>query len=192
MAMFDEDQVAERFEASVAVHRDLAAIADRVAEAAEAIARALDDGHRLFAFGNGGSAADAQHIAAELSGQFYIRDRPGLPAAALTTNPSAVTAISNDYGYEQLFARQLDAFAGEGDVAIGISTSGNSANVLEAIDLADEVGMVTIGLTGKGGRLPEVVDHPLSVPSTDTPRIQEAHILIGHVICELVEAELFG
>lgn len=190
--MFDADQVRERFEANVEVNRDLVGIADRVAEAAEAVAEALDAGRRVFAFGNGGSAADAQHIAAELSGQFYIRDRPGLPAMALTTNPSAVTAISNDYGYDQVFARQLTAFAERGDVAIGISTSGNSENVLVAIDAADGIGMTTIGLTGKGGRLPEVVDHPLSVPSEDTPRIQEAHILVGHVICELVEAELFG
>lgn len=190
--MVDPEIAASRIEASIEVKRDLIAEADAIAEAAGALVEAFRDGHRFFAFGNGGSAADAQHIAAELSGQFYIRDRPGLPAQALTTNPSAVTAIANDYGYEALFARQLDAFGEAGDVALGISTSGNSANVLEGIAEADEIGMTTIGLTGEGGRLPKVVDHALSVPSSDTPRIQEAHILVGHVLCEIVEDELFG
>lgn len=187
-----EDAVTDRIEASIAVKQALTEQADAIAEAARTLTEALRDGQRLYAFGNGGSAADAQHIVAELSGQFYIRDRDGLPAMALTTNTSAVTAIANDYGYDTVFARQLAALGSTGDVALGISTSGNSTNVLEAIDVAHKLEMTTIGLTGEGGELPTVVDHPIRVPSDDTPRIQEAHILVGHLLCEFVEAELFG
>lgn len=190
--MIDEATVTDRIEASIEVKRALVDEAAAIAEAARTLAETLDEGNQVLVFGNGGSAADAQHIAAELSGKFYLEDRPGLPAMALTTNSSAVTAISNDFGYPDVFARQVEAFGDAGDAAIGISTSGNSENVLRAIDRADEIGMATVGLAGEGGRLPKVVDHAIGVPSTDTPRIQEAHILVGHILCEHVEDELFG
>jgi len=148
-------------------------------------------GGKLLLFGNGGSAGDAQHIAAELVGRFAF-DRPALPALALSVNSSCVTAIGNDYGFEQVFSRQLEALARPGDVAVGISTSGNSPNVLRALATAKKIGLYTIALTGgTGGRLSGMVDHYICVPSTETPRIQECHILIGHIISELVEREIF-
>lgn len=162
-----------------------------IAQVAEAMAAAYRKGGKVLLFGNGGSAADAQHIAAELLGRYYY-DRPALPALALHANTSALTAIANDYSYAQVFARQVEAAVRSGDVAIGISTSGNSENVIEAVCAARARGAVTVALTGRsGGRLRELVDFCLAVPADDTPRIQEAHILIGHVLCELVEQELF-
>jgi D-sedoheptulose 7-phosphate isomerase len=140
--------------------------------------------------GNGGSAADSQHLAAELVGR-YTRERQGLPSIALTTDTSILTAVANDYGYEQIFARQIDAHCRPGDVVIGISTSGNSPNVLRALELANERGAVTIGMTGgDGGALRPLVRHCLVVPSRNTARIQEGHILIGHLLCDWVEADL--
>jgi len=161
-----------------------------------AVARVLidtyRDGHAMFLFGNGGSAADAQHIAAEFLGRFYL-ERPALAAHALTVNTSALTAIANDYSFEEIFARQLQALARPGDVAVGISTSGNAANVLAGLVTARELGLITVALTGAdGGRAKEAVDHWVGVPSDVTPRVQEAHILIGHVWSALVEAALFG
>ena len=142
-------------------------------------------------FGNGGSAADAQHIAAELVGRFAF-DRPALPALALSVNSSCVTAIGNDYGFDRVFSRQLEALARPGDIAIAISTSGNSTNVLHAISTARKIGLKTIGLTGRsGGNLRNAVDYCICVPSNETPRIQECHILVGHIISELVEREIF-
>ncbi len=188
----DPATVQDRIQASIQAKQGLLAQADAIAAAARAIATALQEGHRVYLFGNGGSAADAQHIAAELSGQFYLKDRAPLPAMALTTNTSALTAIANDYGYDVVFERQLEALGQDGDVAIGISTSGNSQNVIDAMEVARKQGLVTMALTGAGGKLPGLVDHALQVPSEDTPRIQEGHILIGHILCELVEAELFG
>jgi D-sedoheptulose 7-phosphate isomerase len=153
---------------------------------------ALRRGHRLLLFGNGGSAADAQHIAAELVGRFR-RERPGLPALALTTNTSALTAIGNDYAFESVFARQVDALGSRGDVAIGISTSGNAANVRWGITAAKAKGLVTVGLAGKsGGALKQLARYCLCVPSEATPRIQEVHILIGHILCEIIESQLFA
>jgi D-sedoheptulose 7-phosphate isomerase len=138
-------------------------------------------------FGNGGSAADAQHLAAEFVGR-YLQERDPLPALALNANSSAVTAISNDYGYEQVFARQLEALASRGDVAVGISTSGNSHSVIQALRSARRLGLFTIGLTGSsGGRMHGVVDALIAVPSDETPRIQECHILVGHALCDAVE-----
>ncbi len=149
-------------------------------------------GGKVVFFGNGGSAADAQHLAAELSGRFYL-DRPSLPALSLTTNSSTLTAIGNDYGFAHVFARQLPGVGARGDVAFAISTSGNSPNVLEAARLAQQMGMITFGLTGRqGGELAQLVDYALCIDSEQTPRIQEAHILTGHIICELVESQLFG
>ena len=142
-------------------------------------------------FGNGGSAADSQHIAAEFVGRFAF-DRPALPALALNVNTSCITAIGNDYGFEQVFSRQIEALGQAGDVAIGISTSGNSPNVVRAISVAKKKGLHTIGLTGRtGGTLKSTVDFCICVPSEETPRIQESHILIGHIISELVEEAIF-
>lgn len=149
-------------------------------------------GGKVLLCGNGGSAADAQHIAAELSGRFYLDRRP-LYAEALHCNTSYLTSVSNDYGYESVFARMLEAAGRKGDMIIGISTSGNSANVLKAFEKAREIGMNTIAFTGKsGGKMAAMSDILINVPSDVTPRIQEAHILIGHIVCELVEKELFG
>ena len=148
------------------------------------------DGKVLFC-GNGGSAADAQHIAAELSGRFYT-DRPPLYAEALHVNSSYVTAVANDYGYDAVYARMVQAAGRPGDVLVAMSTSGNSSNILKAIEMAKKQGMVVVGFTGStGGKMAELCDVLLNVPSTDTPRIQESHILIGHIICEIVEREMF-
>ncbi|HEV2380187.1 MAG TPA: D-sedoheptulose 7-phosphate isomerase [Terriglobia bacterium] len=153
--------------------------------------RVMAAGGKLLLFGNGGSAADAQHIAAELVGRFG-RERKGLPAVALTVNTSALTAIANDHGFERVFARQVEALALSGDLAIGISTSGNSRSVLKAVDAAKSAGILTVGLTGRtGGDLRNRVDYCLQVPSESTPRVQEAHIFIGHVLCEWIEESLF-
>ena len=157
------------------------------------VVRTLRTGGKLLLFGNGGSAADAQHIAAEFVNRYLIERRP-LPAIALTTDTSALTSIANDYGVEDLFAKQVRALGQRGDVAIAISTSGNSANVLRALEVCRELGIRTIGLTGgSGGKMASMVDHFLCVSATSvTPRIQETHILIGHVICEMVDEVLFG
>ena len=155
------------------------------------MAAAVRKGNKLFFFGNGGSAADAQHLAAELTGRF-LRDRPGVPGVALTVNSASLTAIANDYSYEYVFARQLQAFGSSGDIAVGISTSGNSANVIRALEVGREAGLLTVALTGRnGGKMRKAVDYCICVPSDDTPRIQEAHILIGHILCEIIEEELF-
>jgi D-sedoheptulose 7-phosphate isomerase len=158
-----------------------------LAKAADALITAYLTGHKAIFFGNGGSAADAQHLAAEFLGR-YLRERAPLPALALNTNTSAITAIGNDYGYEQTFARQLRALSTPGDVAVGISTSGNSRNVVEALICARELGLFTIGLTGaSGGQMRPLVDVLIDVPSEETPRIQECHILAGHALCDAVE-----
>ena len=151
---------------------------------------ALRRGNRILLAGNGGSAADAQHIAAEFVSRFMY-DRPGLPSMALTTDTSMLTAIANDYGYEQLFVRQLEANARKGDVFIGITTSGNSSNVLRAFEICRGLGIISVGFAGNGGKIQSMCDYLISVPSDSTPRIQEAHITIGHIICGLVEVALF-
>ena len=146
---------------------------------------------KMLLCGNGGSASDAQHIAAELSGRFYS-DRPPLYAEALHVNSSYITAVANDYGYESTYARMVEAAGREGDVFIGISTSGNSPNVVNAMKKAKEIGMLTVGFIGKdGGKMKEICDIMICIPSKDTPRIQEAHILVGHIICQLIEEEMF-
>jgi len=155
--------------------------------AAEALVAAYRSGHKALFFGNGGSAADAQHLAAEFVGR-YLRQRSPLPALALNANSSAVTAIGNDYGYDEVFARQLEAFAAPGDIAVGISTSGNSPSVIKAIMRARRLGLFTIAFTGaSGGRFRGLVDVLIAVPSDETPRIQECHILAGHALCDVVE-----
>lgn len=151
---------------------------------------ALQNEKKILLFGNGGSAADAQHIAAELTGR-YKRERKGLPGIALTTDTSALTAIGNDYGFDRIFDRQVEALAQAGDVLVGISTSGNSRNVINALKLGRQQGCLTIGLTGRdGGVMNEVCDVNLVVPSNDTPRIQEIHILIGHTICQIIDDQV--
>lgn len=155
------------------------------------ITDAFRSGRKVLFCGNGGSAADAQHLAAEFSGRFYT-DREALPAEALHANSSYLTAVANDYGYDVVYARLLQGIAHKGDVLVAISTSGNSPNILKAAETAKSKGMITIGFTGQtGGRMKELCDQLINVPSTDTPRIQECHIMIGHIICQLVEANLF-
>lgn len=147
-------------------------------------------GGKVILFGNGGSAADAQHLACELVGRF-MKERKGLPAIALTVNTSILTAVANDYGYEKIFIRQIEALAVSGDLIIGISTSGKAENVNQAIEFAKQRGITTIGLTGStGGNLAKLVDICLTIPSNSTPRIQEAHITVGHILCELIEERL--
>ena len=161
-------------------------------EVAAACIAAYRRGNRILLAGNGGSAADAQHIAAEFVGR-YAFDRPGLPSIAFTTDTSMLTAIANDYGFDQIFRRQLEANGSKGDVFIGISTSGNSPNVLAALQRARELGIITVALTGQGGgEMQSHSDYCIQVPSMNTPRIQESHIMLGHIICELVEETLFG
>lgn len=154
------------------------------------LARCLRAGGKILTFGNGGSAADAQHLAGELLGRF-LRDRAALPALALTTDPSVITAVANDLGYEAIFRRQLEAHGRPGDVAFGISTSGRSPNVISALRLARERGLVTVGLTGGGGgELPGLVDYLIDVPHPATPRIQEVHGMVVHLLCQIVEEEV--
>jgi D-sedoheptulose 7-phosphate isomerase len=161
-----------------------------IAAVARAFIEALQGGHKILLFGNGGSAADAQHIAAEFVGRFQL-ERPPLPALALTTDSSALTGIANDYLYENVFARQVEALGSAGDVAVGISTSGRSLNVLKGLAAAKAKGMVTVGLAGKNApQLGEQTQYCICVPSEATPRIQEAHILIGHILAEITEADL--
>ena len=163
----------------------------KIQQAINLIVEAYKNGKKVLFCGNGGSAADAQHLAAELSGRFYY-DRKPLYAEALHVNTSYLTAVANDYSYEDIFARILEAEGGEGDILVGISTSGNSSNVLKAFEVAKRKGMHTIAFTGNGGgKMADKSDVLLAVPSTDTPRIQESHIMIGHIICEMVEKALF-
>ena len=155
------------------------------------ISHTFEGGNKLFFFGNGGSAADAQHMAAEFVNR-YIMNRPPLPAIALTTDTSILTSVSNDFAFSEVFAKQLRALGKERDVAIGITTTGNSPNIIKAFEVAKEMGMKTVAFTGNdGGSVGKMVDFPLVVPSSSTPRIQEAHILIGHILCEMVEHSLF-
>jgi D-sedoheptulose 7-phosphate isomerase len=178
----------KNLERSLEVHERLVSMClPQLSAAAAALVSAYCAGNKALFFGNGGSAADAQHLAAEFVGR-YLRERKPLPALALNANSSAVTAIGNDYGYDQVFARQIEALALPGDVAVGITTSGNSPNVVEGILRARKLGLFTIALTGStGGRLRDLVDVLIAVPSDETPRIQECHILFGHALCDAVE-----
>jgi len=192
-----EHRAAKSIEGSIAVKQRLlgdTVLISSIARVSEVSLAAIKNGNKLLLFGNGGSAADAQHIAAEFIGRFAF-DRPALPALALSVNTSCLTAIGNDYGFDQVFSRQLEALARPGDVAIGFSTSGNSPNVLHAISTAKKMGLQTVALTGTpGGKLKQAadLDHCVCVPSSETPRIQECHILIGHIVSELVEQELYA
>ena len=189
-----EVEVRRSIQASIAVLELLLAkteVLSLIAKTSGLLVDAFRRGNKVLLFGNGGSAADAQHIAAEFVGRFAF-DRPALPALALNVNSSSVTAIANDHGFDRVFSRQIEALARAGDVAVGISTSGQSANVIQALATAKKMRLHTIGLTGFSGKgLKDAVDHCICVPSTETPRIQECHILIGHIIAELVEQTIF-
>ena len=182
--------VAEQIRESASLCAALAEQADAIVQIAEQMTKAFRRGNKVLLFGNGGSAADAEHIACELSGKFTLY-RDALPAIALTTNTSSLTAIANDFGYEEVFARPLRGLVAKGDVVIGLSTSGESPNVVRAIEEAKQRGAVTIAFTGAGGVLRETAQYVLSIPSSNTPRIQEAHMVAGHIICCLVETSLF-
>lgn len=186
-------------DARLGAHLDTMARIRQDADLIAAIARGIDlmtacfrNGGRVYFCGNGGSAADAQHLAAEFSGRFYF-DRPVLPADALHCNTSYLTAVGNDYGYEQVFARLISGLGRKGDILVGLSTSGNSTNILRAFEVCREKGVTTIAMTGaSGGRMKELADLLINIPATDTPRIQEAHITVGHILCERVEDNIFG
>jgi len=186
------DLVCRRLQDSVDVKQALRAEVPSIVEVAEALLAALRAGGKALFFGNGGSAANAQHLAAELVGRFAL-DRAPLPGLALTVDTSALTAIANDYAFDEVFARQILALGSPGDVAVALSTSGRSPNVVRGVQAARKKGLVTVGLTGRdGGTLKELVDYCVCVPSSETARIQECHILIGHILCEILEAELAG
>jgi D-sedoheptulose 7-phosphate isomerase len=187
-----KEKIEAELKASIAVKNEvLKSLTPVIEQAAQAMIAALKSGNKILFFGNGGSAADAQHLAAELTGRFLVERKP-LAAIALTADTSVITAIGNDYSFDAIFARQIEGLAKKGDVAFGLSTSGNSRNVIAGLEKAKQLGCVTIGLTGSAGRIAELVDIALKVPAQATPRIQESHITIGHVLCGLVEAELFG
>ena len=188
-----KEQAIKAFDESASVKRQFVREhAERIEQVVKLIATAFREGRKVLLFGNGGSATDAAHIAAEFVGRYH-RDRVPLPAIALATDIAAITCIANDYGYEELFARQIRAHGQKGDVAIAISTSGNSPNVLKGVEAARAIGLTTIAWTGgSGGKLAGMVDHPFVVPSKVTARIQETHITLGHVLCELIEEQLLG
>ncbi len=168
------------------------ALVQQIQTVTEVITKAFQKGNAVYFAGNGGSAADAQHLAAEFSGRFY-KDRKALPSDALHCNTSYLTAVANDYSYDVIYARLLEGLAKPGDVLVGISTSGNSGNIVKAFEMAKTIGVTTIGFTGqKGGQMKDLGDYLINVPSNTTPRIQESHILVGHIICELVEINIFG
>ena len=182
----------ERIESSLELQRKLLEPDRRalIARVATLMAESIRAGGKVLFFGNGGSAADAQHWAAELVGR-YLKERPALPSIALTANSSIVTCLGNDYGFDHVFRRQIEALCRPGDVAFGVSTSGNSANVIAGLEAAREIGAVAVGLTGaSGGRMLAVCDECIRFPSEEVPRIQEGHTLIGHILCEIIEAEL--
>lgn len=165
---------------------------DTIVSVAKACVEVYRQGKKTMLAGNGGSAADAQHIAAELVGRYGF-DRPSIPSLALTTDTSNLTAIGNDYGYDKVFSRQLEGMAHEGDIFIGISTSGNSQNIINAFESAKDRGVTTVALVGRdGGKMAAMADYSIIIPSNATPRIQESHILIGHILCDIIEKELFG
>ena len=189
-----EQRVSRSIQASIAVKQLLLGNSDLVsiiAKVSERLVGTFSKGNKVVLFGNGGSAADAQHIAAEFVGRFAF-NRPALPALALSVNTSCVTAIGNDYGFDLVFSRQIEALAHPGDLAIGISTSGNSPNVVRGLSVARKMGLCSVAFTGcTGGELRNVVDYCICAPSKETPRIQECHLLIGHIISELVEETIF-
>jgi D-sedoheptulose 7-phosphate isomerase len=191
MKEFIKNQIKTSYEVKQKIYGDEELI-NLIVEVGNRLIEIYKNGNKLLIAGNGGSAADAQHIAGELVSKFYF-DRPALPAIALTTDTSIITAIGNDYGYEKLFSRQIEANGVKGDAFLGISTSGNSKNIIEGLKVAKEKRLLTIGLTGEsGGKIKEFCDYCICVPSKETPRIQEAHILVGHILCSVIEEAFFG
>ena len=187
-----EEEISSILNENITVMEGIKELSSTISNIANEIIKAYQNKKKVVLFGNGGSAADAQHIAAEFVGKFY-KDRESLPSLAFHTNTSVVTATANDFGYEHIFERQVSSFVEVGDVVIGLSTSGNSPNVIRGLEKANEKGAVTVGFTGsKPSQIEKIVDYCLKIPSTDTPRIQEGHITVGHIICYLVEKELFG
>lgn len=188
------DLIQKRIRESISVKQALLqdeALTERIRQYAEALIQCYQNGGKVLFCGNGGSAADAQHISAELSGRFYKNRKP-LFAEALHVNTSYVTAVANDYGYDEVYARMVEAAGRAGDVLVAISTSGNSVNIIKAVERARNAGMLVVGMTGQtGGSMAALCDILINIPSTDTPRIQESHILVGHIICEIVENTLF-
>ncbi len=190
--MITVQEIEARIQESIRLKQWLISQAPLLKRLAEVWTQAIRDGHKVIFFGNGGSAADAQHMVCELAGRFYLERKP-VAALSLAVNTSSLTAIGNDYGYEHVFSRQLEGIGRAGDVAVGLSTSGRSPNVLRALEAARGLGLVTVGFTGRGGGpMSACCDHLLAVDAVETPRIQEAHILAGHIVCELTERELFG
>jgi D-sedoheptulose 7-phosphate isomerase len=189
-----QQQITDILKQSIAVKQNIIQSPALIAEielVVEKLVTAFSNGNKVLFCGNGGSAADAQHLSAEFSGRFYT-DRDPLPSEALHCNTSYITAVGNDYGYELIYSRIVKGIGRPGDVLIGLSTSGNSANITNALQVAKEIGMITVGFTGEtGGKMKGLCDHLLNVPSNDTPRIQESHITIGHIMCQLVEEKLF-
>ena len=187
--------ITDIIKASIDVKQQLLAdesLIHQIQTVTDVITKAFQNGNAVYFAGNGGSAADAQHLAAEFSGRFY-KDRKALPSDALHCNSSYLTAVANDYSYDVIYARLLEGLAKPGDVLVGISTSGNSGNIVKAFEMAKTIGVTTIGFTGQnGGKLKSLGDYLINVPSNTTPRIQESHILVGHIICELVEINIFG
>lgn len=190
-----QDKIRKIISESVAVKNQVLqndVLLKTVEEVASLMVKALKNGNRIYFCGNGGSAADAQHLAAEFSGRFYI-DRDALPAEALHCNTSYITAVGNDYGYDLVYARLIKGIANKGDFLVGLSTSGNSINIIKAFEVAREKGIYTVGFTGEtGGKMKDLSDYLINVPSTNTPRIQESHIMLGHIVCQLVEEQYFG
>ena len=189
-----QDDIKKIIQASIDVKQLLLgneALVETIKQVTDLVYQAFKQGNKVLFCGNGGSAADAQHLAAEFSGRFYT-DRDPLPSEALHCNTSYLTAVANDYGYDVVYSRIVKGSGRPGDVLIGLSTSGNSVNIIKALEVAKEIGMKTVVLTGEsGGKMKGISDYTINVPSKDTPRIQESHIMIGHIICQLVEAQLF-
>jgi D-sedoheptulose 7-phosphate isomerase len=189
-----QQRIKEIIQASIATKQRLMedpVLMDTIRKVTEVITTAFANGNKVLFCGNGGSAADAQHLAAEFSGRFYT-DRDPLPSEALHCNSSYMTAVANDYGYDVVYSRIVKGTGKPGDVLVGLSTSGNSVNIIKAMEVAKEIGMINVVLSGEsGGKLRTMCDYLINVPSSDTPRIQESHIMVGHIICELVEAGLF-
>lgn len=191
MKNYIKDQIKKSFETKQAIYQD-EELLNKIVEVCKLCVELYRGKNKTILAGNGGSAADAQHIAAELVGRYGF-DRPSIPSLALTTDTSNLTAIGNDYGYDKVFSRQLEGMGQEGDIFIGISTSGNSKNIINAFEVAKQKGIKTVALVGRdGGKMAKMADIALVVPSDSTPRIQESHILIGHIICDIIEKEIFG
>lgn len=188
-------RIKEIIKSSISVKEQLLqsdSLLDQINTTVKVITDAFKNGNAVYFAGNGGSAADAQHLAAEFSGRFY-KDRKALPSDALHCNTSYLTAVANDYSYDVIYSRLLEGLAKKGDILVGISTSGNSKNIVKAFEMAESMGVITIAFTGEnGGQMKSMANYLINVPSNTTPRIQESHILVGHIICELVEENIFG